>query len=353
MAANQYRQQGFVLAATLWTLAIMFIAVGVFHAYVQRKMTLGLQAKAHLEQSLDQVSTEQTILYLINTKRMTRAGLTFTPLNIQAVATEDGYLPTDPVGDELLLDDTAYKGLGDTYFSIQDATGLVDLNAPELTNLELMLNQLEPNTAIRTKLLNSLLDYIDSDDLINIGGAEAHDYQSKGMQSPTNDYLRSPAELRNVYAWREWLDAHPKVDYLRWFGIARSMAMNVNAMSKDMLVLVLGLRPEDAERYIIERRTNPVAYISELSARYVIPDQLSFEERYRTFPSRLLRLSFWNKGGGQARTISLQLTPNGLQEPWLVDYEYSVQSVNNNNEPLALRQSALFNPTLGDDVRED
>jgi hypothetical protein len=228
---------------------------------------------------------------------------------------------------------------------------LVDLNAPDLTNLQLFLDKLEPSPIIRTRLLNSLTDYIDSDDLINIGGAEKQDYLAKGMAAPTNDYLRSPAELQNVYTWNEWLKLHPNVDYLHWFGYARSTVMNVNAMSKDLLVLVIGLSPADAERYIIERRTNPVAYIAELGARYRIPDQPDFEERYRTFPSRLLRLSFWNKGGGQARTISLQLTPNGLLGPWQVDYEYSVQSVNKNNEPLAIRQSTLFQPALGDDIR--
>lgn len=350
MVVNPNKQQGFVLAATLWALAIMFVAVGVFNAYVQRKMVLGLQAKAHLEQTLDQLSTEQTALYVLNTMRMTRAGISFTPQNLQA-ATENGFMSTDPVGDEIWVDDTAYQGIGDTYFSIQDATGLIDLNAPDSTNLELLLNHLEPNPVIRTRLLNCLADYIDADDLIGIGGAEKQDYLAKGMAAPTNDYLRSPAELQNVYSWNEWLKLHPEVDYLRWFGFSRALVMNVNAMSKDLLVSVIGLSPTDAENYIIERRTNPVAYIAELGARYRIPEQVDFEDRYRTFPSRFFRLSFWNKGGGQARTISLQLTPTGLLGPWQVDYEYSVQSVNKNNEPLAIRQSSLFKPTLGDDPR--
>lgn len=346
MVASKHisKQRGFILAATLWALAIMFVAVGFFHAYVQRKMTVGLQAKAHLEQSLDQVSTEQTLMYLLNTNRMTRSGLTFKSLPpVEDVdSTEVQVSPIDTTGDELFLDDTAYQGIGDTFFSIQDATGLVDVNEPELINLERLLNQLEPDPAQRTRLLSSLVDYIDSDDLINLGGAETRDYLIKGMTPPTNDYLRSPVELQNVYGWREWLAVHPQIDVARWFSTTRAMAMNVNSMSKNMLVWVLGMKPEDAEKYILERRTNPAAYISELSARYPIPEQPEMEMRYRAFPSRLLRLSFWGKGGGQAKMISLQLTPNGLQRPWQVDYEYSVESVNHNNEPLAVRQSNLF-----------
>jgi hypothetical protein len=73
------------------------------------------------------------------------------------------------------------------------------------------------------------------------------------------------------------------------------------------------------------------------------------EEKYRFFPSSELRISLWNKGGGQAQVISLQLTPNGLYGPWLVNYEYSVQRGNDNNEPLAIRQTTLFGHTLGDD----
>src|SRR5690606_21179235 len=78
MVAIKYTsQRGFILAATLWVLAIMFIAVGIFHGYVQQKLAVGFQAKINIQRKLDQQSTKQTLLYLLATSRMTRAGLTF------------------------------------------------------------------------------------------------------------------------------------------------------------------------------------------------------------------------------------------------------------------------------------
>lgn len=342
MAANSHKQQGFVLAATLWALAIMFIAVGILNTYVQRKMSLGLQAKENIQQSLDQISTEQTILYLLGTCRMTRAGLTLSYQNEQQFLNEEGFLRTDPVGDEVWLDGSVYQGLGDSLFSIQDAAGLITVNAADPSSFEQLLTQYEPNLAVRTRLIGALIDYVDADDLLSIGGAEKQDYIAKGMIAPTNDYLRSPVELQNVYGWKEWLQAHPQFRYQEWLGSNRMGMLNINTMPKPLLVNLVGLQESMADQYILERRTNPVSSIPEFLLRFNLSEQQIQDEKYRTFPTSEFRLSFWNKGGGQARTISLQLTPNGLLGPWLVDYEYSVQSVNNNNEPLALRQTKLF-----------
>ncbi len=342
------RQQGFILAATLWTLAIMFIVVGIFHSYVQQKLQVGMQAKANLQQRLDRHSTQQTLLYLLASSRMTRSGMTFVQQSDDQFTTEEGFLITDAVGDELALDSTVYRGLGDTRFAVQDLAGLVALNVANPLDLAAIIEKYDPNPVVRTQLISRLQDYIDANDLLSLSGAEREDYARLKLPLPTNDYLRSESELFRVMGWRDWLTAHPKVDWQTWFSTRKDSVMNLNTMPKTLLVNYLGLSEELSDQLVAERKANPFRNVADFAVRTDIPINLN-EEKYRFFPSSELRISLWNNGGGQAQVISLQLTPNGLYGPWLVNYEYSVQRGNDNNEALSIQQTTLFGHTLGDD----
>lgn len=341
-------QQGFILAAVLWTLAIMLIAVGVFHSYVQRKLAVGIQAKVHIEQQLNNYSTEQTLLYLLASSRFTLAGMTFSQLSL-AQLQDENFSYTSAVGDELWMDSTVYQGLGDVQFSVQDNAGLIPLNAPDPTVISDFIARFEQDPGNRTRLISALQDYVDADDLLNLSGAEKLDYTAKNKLPPTNDYLRTPSELTRVMGWQEWLATHPDLDVQNWLSMGRFSVMNLNTMPKSLLMKYLGLTEQLTDQLIVERKTNPFRSVEDFVLRTNLILTLD-DNRHRFLPSNELRLKIWNKGGGQAKLISLQLTPNGLMGPWQVDYEYSVQSVENNNEALAIRQSTLFNSALGDDI---
>jgi type II secretory pathway component PulK len=341
-------QQGFVLAATLWVVAIMFVAVGILHGYVQQKLQVGSQAKASLHQRLNSYSTEQTLLYLLSSSRMTRSGMTFSQSRTTELLTEDGLFISDAVGDELTLDGVVYHGIGNTVFSLQDSAGLIALNAPDPLDLAAVLEKYDASASSTTRLISCLKDYIDANELVSLSGAERQDYSRIGLPLPTNDYLRSESELFQVMGWRDWLNARPHVDWQNWFSVRKGSVINLNTMPKTLLMNYLGLSEDLSDKLIVERRTNPFRTVEDFVLRTGFPLNL-VEEKYRFFPSSELRISLWNKGGGQAQVISLQLTPNGLYGPWLVNYEYSVQRGNDNNEPLAIRQTTLFGHTLGDD----
>ncbi|GGY82526.1 hypothetical protein GCM10011613_29170 [Cellvibrio zantedeschiae] len=343
------QQQGFILAAVLWVLAIMLVAVGIFHAYVQRKLAIGLEAKAHIQERLDAHSTEQTLLYLLATSRFTLAGATFTPLRPEQLI-DESFSYTSAVGDEMWMDGTVYQGLGTAKFSVQDNGGLIPVSPPDLLVLSNFLDHFETDAGKKARLLSALRDYVDADDLISLSGAETQDYTAKKMLPPTNDFLRTAPEIKRVMGWQEWMEAHPEFDAQNWLSVGRFGILNLNTMPKDLLMKYLGLSEQLSDQLIVERKTNPFRSGEDFILRTNLLLTLD-EDRLRFLPGNEIRLKIWNKGGSQARLISLQLTPNGLLGPWQVDYEYSVQSVENNNEALAIRQSNLFNPALGDDRR--
>jgi hypothetical protein len=340
-------QQGFILAATLWTLAIMFIVVGIFHTYVQQKLQVGIQAKANLQHQLDRESTKQTMLYLLASSRMTLAGVTFQQAGAEA-RNEDGLISNRPVGDELFLDDSVYIGINDSLFNVQDGNGLISLNAANPADLIALVEKYETELVARTQLMSRLKDYIDANSLISLAGAEVDDYRRQRLMPPTNDLLRSEVELTRVMGWQAWLNKHPEIDIQNWFSVGRDPTLNLNTMPKALLIEYFGMREELADKLVTERKTNPFLSVSDFVQRTNLLIDLN-DLKYRFFPSNHYKLSIWNKWGGQAQVISLQLTPNGLYGPWLVNYEYSVQRVNDNNEPLALRQTRLFGHTMGSD----
>jgi general secretion pathway protein K len=351
MVASSFKnQKGFILAAVLWVLAIMLIAVGIFHAYVQRKLAVGIQAKAHIQDVLDIASTEQTLFYIVSTSRMTLAGITFAPLT-KSQQTDEEFSYGAPVGDELWMDGTVYNGVGGSHFSIQDNAGLISLNAQDQSVLSQYLSHFESDLGVKARLLSALQDYIDSNDFVALSGAEKWDYQQQGLAPPTNDFLRSELELNRVMSWSNWLKAHPDIDVINSFSTRRFTLMNLNVMPKQLLMDYIGLAEPVAQQMVHERQTNPFRSVEDFGLR-TGSIRILDEDSYRFFPGNEMRFKIWNGRGGQAKLISLQLTPNGLMGPWLVDYEYSVEPPENNNEPLAIRQSTLFHHSMDDDVRE-
>lgn len=341
-------QHGFILAAVLWSLAIMFVIIGIFHNYVERKLSIGRQAKQQIAQRLDAYSTEQAALYLLSTSRVTLAGLSPKPLNTEQLF-DESFSNAAPVGDEFRVDGSVYAGLNTALFSIQDTCGLISLNAENLKPLDHLLGFMGLGTAERDHLLASLHDYIDADDTLSLGGAERSDYRSKRMLLPTNDYLRTERELVRVMGWKEWMLSSKLGSPEDSFSIRRISMMSLNSMPATLLSSLMGLSQSQAEILWHERRTNPVRTVEDFALRTGNAFNID-EDAYRTLPCTELRLKIWNKGGSQAKVISLQLTPNGAYGPWLVDYEYSVEYTDNNKEPLAIRESGLFNYAM-DSIR--
>ncbi len=346
----QFRQQGFILAAVLWALVCMFVAVGFFHSFVERKLAIGLQAKTHIQNTLDMHSTEQTMLYLLATSRFTLAGMSFSSLTQEQLWGETASYMS-PVGDELRLDGATYLGLGNTYLSLQDNAGLLSLNTVNDEPLKQFLKRQAVSNIDLARLIASKVDYIDWDEKESLSGAESLSYTEKNMYLPTNDFLRTPLELGRVMGWREQMAKLSLTQLDTLFSARRFALMNLNAMPKDLMVNYLGLTEDMADLLYSERNSNPVRstddFLLRTNHQVIIDDDI-----FRYFPTEEISLRFWPKGGGQAKLISLQLTPNGLRGPWLVDYEYSVEPPENNNEPLAIRQSNLFNTALGDVIRE-
>jgi general secretion pathway protein K len=175
-------QHGFALASVLWLMAGLSIVV----ALVADAALSSKQRVAQLRERTDfiqqSLNTRAAILYRLSASRPSNSGLT------------DGVVTIN-------TDSTPYQGQGRTWFQLQDVGGLISLNLVSRPLLASYLVQCGVQQDQTPALLDSLEDYIDSDNLRRINGAERETYTQSGQKEPRNSLLLSVQELWSVWGW--------------------------------------------------------------------------------------------------------------------------------------------------------
>jgi general secretion pathway protein K len=309
-------QGGFILVSVVGVSALMLILAGAFNFFAEREIDGAVRAKRLLENNLDQKSTEQTLLYLVATHRYTRAGLSLVEED-ESNYIIDRDIYTKPVGDEMRLDGTPYIGFGSTVYYIRDLSGAFPLNSMDATHLENLLAAWEADIAKRRELVDSLLDYIDVDQIERLHGAEG---QTNNV-APKNYLLRTVPEIRRVRGWASWLDSHPDFDPEALFSVSWEASINVNALPEEHFRYLFSLTDAELEGTLEQRERfafQSVDDIKKSSGKEPIMGELYF----RFFPSNRLRFTIMSPDSKYSSTMAITFTPFGLKKPWHVEYQY-------------------------------
>ncbi|MDD2814294.1 MAG: type II secretion system protein GspK [Thiotrichaceae bacterium] len=355
-----YRKScGFVLAATLWLLAIMTVAAGFFAQWTQRTLELARSLQDNVQGEIDMQSTQSTLIYLFATQYYTFAGLTIPSIvtgnessnavqNLPSlIDPEMGGMSSLPIGGELGLDDRAYRGLGNARFAIQDEAGLIGLNFINEPVFSRLLGFLGVKAEERAPLIAKLDDYTDIDDLVHLNGAESYHYKERNLPLPPNRFLHSPTQVRKVLDW----DNYPSL----WQGniwselttVAPVPLPNFNTAPAMVLQATYNFDADSAQRFILARQNMPVfnlATVSQLSGMVVTVD----EDAVNFFPSPYVRFSLWHSGLKQMRQVHIKFTPFADEKmPWELQYISNLplldayQKVTLNDAKTPLFNSAL------------
>lgn len=326
MASNR-RQSGFVLAVTLWLLAGIAVAVGLISLWARMQVEQAHVDSERLDDEVAALETRDTLLYVASTREFTLAGLPLKPLGEDELAIrrldELGGTVLDPVGGELRLDGTLYKGRGSAVFDIQDESGLFSLRAMPGGSIERFLQANGVEAEKIPRLRDTLLDYIDEDDLNRLNGAERRDYERLGRPPPPNRPLLLPSELANVLTWDELppsrlaaITAQVTVNY--------AGSVNLNTVPAALLPAWVPNCPQACEAVLARRAQRPLVRASEVEALAgaLLPGDAAVD--YRFVPSDVMRLDVWGrKGPGQRYHI--RLTPLADRRgPWTILAAYPV-----------------------------
>ena len=366
--------RGFVLIATLWTLAAMAVLAGYIDGVASADIERAVVAKAALERELARRSTESTLAYLLSTGRMNHRGLMLEPE--QSFSDLEGNRgPVRSVG-VIAASGETYAGPGGTRFSIQDENGLLSVNYPRSANFAAALSWAGVAAADIARIVPRAEDYVDTDNDLSLSGAEGFDYERTAaptpagvagasrrtgpnsraertrsvsgggdirgirganriggtragpdpdsalrLSNPSNWIMASPHELRRVLGVDDVIAAHQWRRLLPMLTMRLNTGYNFNTMRPDVLAIVLDLDEAAVANILAERAERPVVrlnHVAMLTGTHADIDPALVQG----VPSSFLRISIWHNAGGLRSLAGMALTPYG-DAPWRVDYRYT------------------------------
>lgn len=293
------QQRGFVLATTLWIIAIVALVIGYFSEQVNTSLTLAQQKQDLAEQQLSFAATRSQLLFRLATLPMSFYGL--------------GPDATSAVK----LDDSAYRGSGSDVVQLQDERGLININFPNLAMLGCFLNNRGIPYAGQTQLIDTLQDYTDEDDFRRLNGAEAADYRAQHLPPPPNDLLYTPYQLKNVIGWRSQVNFWKGEPVIKNLSASRITGFNPNTAPAELLACLPGGSPEHAKELIRQRNISPLYNENQLSAvtgAAMNPDDFLF------FPGYSIRVTQTGITASRMEQYVVTLTPLSDFAPWRIDY---------------------------------
>lgn len=318
---------GFVLAVTLWILAGIAIAVGLMTLWSLQQVEQARVGHERLEDELAANGTRDTLLYFASTRELTLAGLPVDVISDETRALrrldEMGSLVREPIGGELRLDGTVYRGLRDTRFAIQDESGLFGIVMPQDLALDRFLVSQGADPEQVPRLRDALLDYIDSDELTRLNGAERREYESVQRPAPPNRRLLTPGEIGRVLGWDQ-LEPALLAELPERITPFYAGAVNLNTAPPALLPHWISGCPETCDRLVAARKEQPFRSGYDVQTRLGIALPGDAGVDYRFLADETLRLTWWGRAGAAWR-MHVRLTPLADKRgPWSILAAYPV-----------------------------
>lgn len=319
------RPPGFILAATLWIVAILAL-MGVYVAtWVGDSVARGYVRQARVEAARKAEEARATTLYWLATRYMsprgvellsgadlTRAGNTSTPFAAPIRAKT-----------YLALDDRPY-GFGGATLHLQEARGLFNLDTGSDADLETLLGAYGIKSAEREPLVAKLRDYTDPSPYKRLNGAKARDYDAVGLQPPTGERLRTPWELRRVLDWTK-IDPQGfgRSGFYQQVTSVMATGLNPNTASARILTLLPNVNDAAAARIIAARQKQPFLGPADFEAASGVALPVR-ELAYFFLPLNNVRIGITVPDDPLEHVSAIHMTPGGAEQPWQIDYVFDV-----------------------------
>ncbi len=209
--------------------------------------------------------------------------------------------------DRIFLDGSAFeieKEGRSLLVQVWDEVGLPSLNALTPDELSGLFDTWGLSRDGARRLADSIADYRDRDAQRRQYGAEDVDYTRAGLPPPKNRNFFYSGELGQVLG-QEHLQSALGFGHARLFGYSPESQININSITRPLLVSVFQFSESSADRLISERKDRPILR-SDLPSfdHSMAPDQLA---RLRPWPSDRLRIQVTDKISGRdlSRTVLL------------------------------------------------
>lgn len=320
------RQQGFILVATIWIVALVAFGATSFTVWTSRNTEQARLLRERAEAERLMLDTRSALTFLFVTQPLSNRGLELAgSLNeARGLAQINALqpLPADPNRRFLALDGQPYRSRDGLIVRLQDERGLFNLNFATRDDLLRLLAMFDVPPERRDPLIAKLQDYIDADDLMLLNGAEREEYRLAGKPPPSNAPLRTPYELKKVMGWADEKGLLQDPRLTRFTGASLVVGVNPATAPAEVLRAIGGLTEENARNAVEARRT---------ALRQGMPPQNPFigadQLRFIPFPSDTIRITIEpERPGSPGVMFVLVLTPVSTDAPWRLDYMFQTES---------------------------
>ena len=305
------RQRGYILALNIAVLAVMLVGATYMGQRLHLALRLARMEEQRVTTELAMRSARAEVLYLLATVQRSRFGLGI--LQGRAVA----------------LDGRYYRMGQDMVVSLQDARGLISVNAVRLSTdygrerIERLLSTYGLDAPSQSRLTDKLLDYRDDDDFRRINGAEKEEYAlEKQADTIRNADLLAPAELSRVHEWGQtaalW-QQDPISEHVNTLNVS---LFNPNNADWRALVAATGTSEELARSLVKSRQAGAIADITPLIYTGDIYNPFGQGGAVSFFPSETIVVTLGRIGTPFAVRMAVKHTHALSTTPWRILYSY-------------------------------
>jgi len=339
---------GFALPAVL---AVTGVVTLIFLVAITALASLNAEARSardRLRFTQSALSMEAQIAYLAATNPLDSQGLVLGGARnrdeFDTTVTIEPTTGQEPVATGVIRLDARPYRIDQPYplsVSIQDQGGLINLATLDEPAQRRLLRAMGVDENSISGLIAGFRDYVDTDSLRRIDGAEAPQYQDTG---PANRPLRRPEE------WLSVLNARTAVAPASWRRVRSDIAydatfatLNVNTMTSNAMQVLFDLSPRQAEAAIQARERSAFLTITDLET-VTGRSGLGDSETLYTFPSG--RLIYTIRDGRSPWTYRgrITLTPTGLEQPIWIDQTEQTEAPRRAVAPITDAVSFPYTP---------
>ena len=343
--SDRARQPGFILAATLWIVAVLALVGAYVTGWVGDSLDRGYVRRSKVEAFRKSEEARASALYWFSTRYMSHRGIELlSGVDLANATQRDPFSAPLRGATYLALDDRAYR-FGHTVVHLQDARGLFNLNTGSDENLYRLLGDSGVAAADRSPMIAKLHDYIEPGPFKRLNGAKAREYDAAGLQEPTGHKLQTPWELRHVMDWDK-LDPEGFGHSPLYQAVTTvvTAGINLNTAPRTVLDMLPTVNDAGVDKIIAARQKKPFLSTADIEAQtgVAIPP---LDLGYFFLPLDSVRISITAPGDPLERVMSVHLTPAAVDQPWQVDYVFEIPPFPDHNLKADSDTPELPDPT--------
>lgn len=174
--------------------------------------------------------------------------------------------------------------LDDIYIQVQDCNGLLSLFNVNKEAMERLIKTVG-GVVEASEIIDSYLDWVDSDEFVRLNGGEAFYYRNEGFPYIPRNY---PIQFKEEF---EWIKGMKKELYKRiepYFTFLPSLGFNPNTASDEVLMAYLDINEDSLK--ILKNYISQKAVTSDLELFALTGRKIVHEEGIYFFPSPFLEM---------------------------------------------------------------